>query len=58
MAVRIDSLRGIGFPKRTTIMHDVVTYPGSRNTNFLKLVKVRFGIGGSLDELKVDAGDA
>jgi hypothetical protein len=52
VAVRIDSF------KRTAIMHDIVTYPGSRNTNFLKLVKVGLGIGGSLDELEVDAGDA
>lgn len=52
VSVRID------FSKRTAIMHDIVTYPGSRNTNVLKLIKVRLGIGGSLDELKVDAGDA
>lgn len=39
-------------------MHDIKTYPGSRNTNVLKLVKVRLGKGGSFNELEVEAGYA
>jgi hypothetical protein len=44
--------------KRTAIVHDIKTYPGSWNTNILKLVKVRLGKGGSFNELEVEAGYA
>lgn len=56
--ISIDSLVSKRTDNATILSVLVKTYPGSRNTNILKLVKVRLGISRSFNKLEVGAGDA